>query len=159
MYDYRTYLPKTWEEGSKLFKAYKDNGFPKHSYMVERLKRRIKIFLTNSNQSRGANSSSSFSRILQFLLWNKFRKEIIFMKLVPIKKDELKNVYKKTKNLKIFDEFLESDHNTVRVVDDSKRSAKRLSNSLHQSLRWYHLEDKILVVKRGESVYMIKKNI
>ena len=81
------------------------------------------------------------------------------MRFIPVKKSEVNNIFKKTKNFKIFDEFLESDHNAVRVVDDSKRSAKRLSNSLHQSLRWYHLEDKILVVKRGESVYMIKKNI
>lgn len=44
MYNHRTYLPKTWEEGSKLFKTYRDNGFPKHIYRVERLKRRIKNF-------------------------------------------------------------------------------------------------------------------
>ena len=79
------------------------------------------------------------------------------MKFIPIKKDELKNVYKKTKNLKIFDEFLESDYNAVRVVDDSKRTAKTLSNSLHQSLRWFHYDDKIVIVKRGENVYLIKK--
>lgn len=79
------------------------------------------------------------------------------MKLIPVKKDELKNVYKKTKNLKIFDEFLESDHNAVRVVDDSNRSTKTLSNSLHQSLRWFHYEDKIMIVKRGDNIYLIKK--
>ena len=79
------------------------------------------------------------------------------MKLIPVKKDELKNVYKKTKNLKIFDEFLASDHNAVRVVDDSNRSTKTLSSSLHQSLRWFHYEDKIMIVKRGDNVYLIKK--
>lgn len=79
------------------------------------------------------------------------------MKLIPVKKDEFKNVYKKTKNLKIFDEFLESDHNAVRVVDDSNRSTKMLYSSLHQSLRWFHYEDKIMIVKRGDNVYLIKK--
>lgn len=81
------------------------------------------------------------------------------MKLIPVKKDEIENVYKKTKNLKIFDEFLESDHNAVRVVDDSKRSSKTLSSSLHQSLRRFHYENKIMIVKRGDNVYLIKKNI
>lgn len=81
------------------------------------------------------------------------------MKLIPVKKYELKNVYKKTKNLKIFDEFLESDHNAVRVVDDSNHSTKTLSNSLHQSLRWFHYEDKIMIVKRGDNVYLIKKHL
>lgn len=79
------------------------------------------------------------------------------MKLIPVKKDELKNVYKKTKNLKIFDEFLESDHDAVRVVDDSNRSAKTLSSSLHQSLRRFHYEGKIMVVRRGDNVYLVKK--
>lgn len=81
------------------------------------------------------------------------------MKLIPVKKDEIENVYKKTKNLKIFDEFLESDHNAVRVVDDSMRSSKTLSSSLHQSLRRFHYENKIMIVKRGDNVYLIKKNI
>ena len=81
------------------------------------------------------------------------------MKLIPVKKDELKNVYKKNKNLKIFDEFLESDHDAVRVVDDSNRSTKSLSSSLHQSLRRFHYEGKIMVVKRGANVYLVKKNI
>lgn len=79
------------------------------------------------------------------------------MKLIPVKKYELKIVYKKTKNLKIFDEFLESDYNAVRVVDDSNRSTKTLSRSLHQSLRWFHYEDKIMIVKRGDNAYLIKK--
>ena len=81
------------------------------------------------------------------------------MKLIPVKKDELKNVYKKNKNLKIFDEFLESDHDAVRVVDDSNRSTKSLYSSLHQSLRRFHYEGKIMVVKRGANVYLVKKNI
>lgn len=42
MYNYRTRLPKTWEEGSKLFEMYRDNGFSKNSYKVRRLKRKIK---------------------------------------------------------------------------------------------------------------------
>ena len=79
------------------------------------------------------------------------------MKLIPVKKDELKNVYKKTKNLKIFDEFLESDHDAVRVVDDFNRSTKSLSSSLHQSLIRFHYEGKIMVVKRGANVYLVKK--
>lgn len=42
MYENRTRLPKTWEEGSKLFEIYKNNGFQKESYKVWRLKRKIK---------------------------------------------------------------------------------------------------------------------
>lgn len=81
------------------------------------------------------------------------------MKIIPVKKSEIKNVYRKTKNLKIFDEFLESDHEAVRVIDDPNRSVKDISSSLRQSLRRFHYENKIMIVKRGDNLYLIKKHL
>ena len=79
------------------------------------------------------------------------------MKIVPIEKSEMTNVYRKTKNLKILDEFLESGYEAVRVIDDSNRGAHLLSRSLQQSIKWFGLSNRVIAIKRKDNVYLVKK--
>lgn len=81
------------------------------------------------------------------------------MRLVPIEKSEIKNVwgYTPSKNLEMLEEFKDSDLDCVKVVDWTQAQAASCSNSLNASIKRYRMNNIKAIVRKGE-VYLIKKD-
>lgn len=75
------------------------------------------------------------------------------MKLIPYNGD-LENVYKKTKNLLILEEFMNSKDDCVMVEDYPHKSAHGCANALIASAKRFGFN--VTVLTRKEKVFMVK---
>ena len=82
------------------------------------------------------------------------------MKLVPydLEKIGYYGAYRKTRNLKILDEFVKSGHRCVKIEDYPQKDAKNCSRSLKASIRKFKLNG-IKVSVRGQDVFLINTGI
>lgn len=65
--------------------------------------------------------------------------------------------YKRTKNEKILEEFVNSDMEIAEVKEYTNKDAKSCSNSLNISIKRFHMTG-IKSILRNEKVYLIKIN-
>ena len=79
------------------------------------------------------------------------------MKLVAYDKEKLNlGMYKKTKNLKILNEFINSDMDCARVEGYSNVNAASCASSLKRSVDRFRMTGIEVFVRKGE-VYLVKK--
>lgn len=78
------------------------------------------------------------------------------MKIDYIKKSEIPEVesYRKTKYQRLFDEFLKSDAEAMRIAPDPGKKASVMRSNIDRSVKRFHLG--IKVMKRGDYVYLVK---
>lgn len=77
------------------------------------------------------------------------------MNLRPCKIEEIGCWYSKTKNQKLFEEFVNSDFDCVEVENYNHKNAKSAQTCLHNSAKHFGFTN-IHVVVRGEKVYLVK---
>ena len=78
------------------------------------------------------------------------------MKIDYIKKSEIPEVesYQKTKYQRLFDEFLKSDAEAMRIAPDPGKKVSTLRTNIYRSIKRFHLG--IKVMQRGDYVYLVK---
>lgn len=78
------------------------------------------------------------------------------MELVAYDKEKL-NMYKRTKQLKFIDEFIESDMDCTKVVNYTNKDAKSCVTSLATAIKYFH-KNGIRAIMRDNEVYLVKIN-
>lgn len=78
------------------------------------------------------------------------------MKIERIKKSEIPEVesYRKTKYQILFDEFLKSGAEAIKITPDSDKKASVMRSNIYRSVKRFHLG--IKVMKRGDFIYLVK---
>ena len=78
------------------------------------------------------------------------------MKIDYIKKSEIPKIesYRKTKYQKLFDEFLKSDAEVMRITPDPGKKVSVLRSNIYRSIKRFHLG--IKVMQREDYVYLVK---
>ncbi len=80
------------------------------------------------------------------------------MKMVPYDYRKIENVgfYKKTKNAKMLDEFLESGETCVEIVDYAHMNAYSCQSSLSHYIRKHKLHKMVVAISRNGHVYLVR---
>ena len=79
------------------------------------------------------------------------------MKLVPVSVEEMAEIKRPySNNYALLMEFLNSEHDCMKVVNSIQKSSDICANSLRISIKKFGLNS-ITAIKRGENVYLIKK--
>lgn len=79
------------------------------------------------------------------------------MKIVPYDREKLlfQRHYKRTKNLQILEEFMDSDEKCVQLIDYEQCNAKSCQSSFQHSIQNFGFVG-VRVVTRGDNVFLVK---
>lgn len=77
------------------------------------------------------------------------------MRLVPYDKKLVGSYYKRTKNYDILMEFVNSEHDCVKIEGWTQKKASYCSTSLQSSIKRFNIGG-VKCILKGEEVYLIK---
>lgn len=77
------------------------------------------------------------------------------MKLVPYDVNELGSYYRKTKNLKLLNEFADSGLDCAKVEDFTQKDARSCASALSKAIKHFRFGN-IQVVTRKGCVFLVK---
>lgn len=79
------------------------------------------------------------------------------MKLVPYDIKKISGTVYQSDNRSIIEEFVHSPYDCVKIEDYTHKSAESCRASLRNSIHHFGYDDKILVTRRKDEVFLIKK--
>ena len=79
------------------------------------------------------------------------------MELVPVTRDVVGDIRRRGKVIKVIEQFMNMDANTVEVKDHGCKSAITAYNSLFQAAK--RMDCGVMVARRGDKVYLVKEDV